>query len=218
MGYLNTAVFISGRGSNLEALIKSCDTLSSKTKISLVISNNPKAPGLFKAEQKNIPTKIIDHHLFPDRFSFESSLLETLQNYKINFICLAGFMKILSKQFIEKWDKKIINIHPSLLPAFPGLNTHQRVLESGVKFTGCTVHFVDANIDTGPIIIQAITPVLSKDTSETLATRVLELEHKIYPIALQWLAKNKLTVINNKVLVNEKLLEDQSFLIYPTAS
>ena len=177
---INVAVFISGKGSNLENLIKSAKNKNSKFKISLIISNNSKAPGLKFAKKFNIKKKIID---FNNKL-IEKNLLMEFKKKNISIICLAGFMKILSKNFIKRFKGKILNIHPSLLPKYKGLNTHLRVILNKERYSGCTVHFVNSKLDSGKIILQKKVKIFKKDTVKSLATRVLIQEHAIYPKAL----------------------------------
>ena len=178
---INVAVFISGKGSNLENLIKSAKNKNSKFKISLIISNNSKALGLKFAKKFNIKKKIIN---FTKTKLIEKNLLMDLKKKNINIICLAGFMKILSKNFIKRFNGKILNIHPSLLPKYKGLNTHLRVILNKERYSGCTVHFVNSKLDSGKIILQKKVKILKKDTVKSLAARVLIQEHALYPKAL----------------------------------
>lgn len=186
-------ILISGRGSNMQAL------LEAGLPVAAVISNNPMAEGLAFARERGIPTHAIDHHAFPDRKTFDSSLAEIIDSYQPHLIALAGFMRILSETFVNHYQGRLINIHPSLLPAFPGLDTHTRALQEGVKIHGCTVHFVTSQLDHGPIIIQAAVPVLANDTPATLGARVLAQEHRIYPQAASWFLQGQLTLIENRV-------------------
>lgn len=179
------AVLISGRGSNMEALIKAAEAPDYPAKIALVVSNNPDAGGLQLARQSGIATAVIDHKAFSQRADFEAALDEVLQSKNIDYICLAGFMRVLTPWFVERWQGKLINIHPSLLPAFKGLETHKRALEAGVHVHGCTVHYVSSELDSGDIIARAEVQVLPDDTEETLAARVLEQEHQLYAQALR---------------------------------
>jgi phosphoribosylglycinamide formyltransferase-1 len=189
------AVLASGRGSNLQALIDAIQKGEISAEIAVVISDKPNAIALKRARKHNIPAITILRNDFPTREVFEEKILEAIKEYQCDLICLAGFMRILSPYFINNAKVKIINIHPSLLPAFPGLNAQKQALDYGVKFSGCTVHFVDEGMDTGPIILQAVVPVLDDDTEETLADRILKEEHRIYPEAIKLLAqKNSETV------------------------
>lgn len=190
----NTAILISGRGSNMNSIIQAANQSDFPAKISLVVSNKPDAAGLKSANKFGIPTQILPSKDFDSRESYDKKLNEILEKFNIEIICLAGFMRIVSPWFANKWHGKLINIHPALLPAFKGLNTHQRALEAGVKIHGCTVHFVTAELDAGPIISQAAIPVLHTDDEKSLAARVLEVEHQIYPTALAMLASNKISI------------------------
>jgi phosphoribosylglycinamide formyltransferase-1 len=181
-------VLISGRGSNLQALIEAGKTRGFPAEIVLVVSNVPKAQGLARAEAASIPACTIDHKNFASREAFDTALTETLEAARVELICNAGFMRLHSESFVRHWWDRHLNIHPSLLPAFPGLNTHARVLEAGVKLSGCTVHFVRPEMDSGPIVAQAAVPVLPGDTEDSLAARVLALEHRLYPHALRLVA------------------------------
>ena len=178
------AILISGRGSNMRALIEAASQAECPAEISLVLSNKPQAGGLDFAQSHDIPTAVIDHRRFEDRETFEQALDEVLQKASIDLICLAGFMRVLTPWFISRWQGKLINIHPALLPSYKGLHTHERALADGVKIHGCTVHHVVPEVDAGPIIAQAAVPVLENDTAETLGARVLAAEHKLYPLAL----------------------------------
>ena len=189
-----TAILISGRGSNMESLIKASKQPDYPATISLVVSNNPDAAGLKTSQKFGIPTKTLSSKNFDTQLSFDKKLNELLEHLKIEIVCLAGFMRIVSPWFASKWHGKLINIHPALLPAFKGLNTHQRALEAGVKTHGCSVHFVIAELDAGPIISQGKVPVLTNDDESSLASRVLEIEHQIYPKALAMLASEKISI------------------------
>jgi len=202
MARLKIAVVISGRGSNLQALIDSCADSSFPAGIVAVISNVPGAPGLARAERAGIRTDVIDSRGFPRRADFDAALDAGLAASGAELVCLAGFMRLLSDGFVTKWRDKIINIHPSLLPAFPGLNTHERVLQAGVRFTGCTVHFVRPEVDSGPIIVQAAVPVRGGDTPESLAARVLKAEHIIYPEAVRLIALGRVRVQGDSVAID----------------
>ena len=178
---IRTAIFISGTGSNLKSLIKFSKTNKSPISVDLIISNNPKAKGLYYAKKYKIKKKVLN---FKDKNSTENKLFSILKVNNIKMICLAGFMKILSKNFIKKFNGKILNIHPSLLPKYKGLNTHQRVLNNKEKYSGCTVHFVNARLDSGKIILQKKVKISKKDTESSLAKKVLAQEHKLYPKAI----------------------------------
>ncbi|MCW5598536.1 MAG: phosphoribosylglycinamide formyltransferase [Nitrosomonas sp.] len=190
-------ILISGQGSNMRALL---DAKLPVKKIT-VISNNPAATGLEIARSRNITTHVIDHRLYLDRTTFDAALTEIIEACQPSLVALAGFMRILGDNFVNRYQKRLINIHPSLLPAFSGLNTHARALQEGVRIHGCTVHFVTPQLDHGPIIIQAAVPVLTGDTPETLGARVLQQEHLIYPQAVRWFLEGRITVAHGRVLV-----------------
>jgi len=186
------AVLISGRGSNMAALIEAAKAPDYPAEIALVLSNRPDAAGLAYASAAGIATTIIDHRKFgKDREAFERELQAALEAKGIELICLAGFMRLLTPWFVTSWSGRLLNIHPALLPAFKGLNTHERALEAGAKTHGATVHFVVPEMDSGPIIVQAEVPVLDGDTADSLATRVLAVEHRIYPEALRRVAEGE---------------------------
>src|SRR5262245_58475807 len=192
------AVLISGRGSNLQALL----VARLPAEIAAVISNEPQAPGLDIARRAGTATEIVDHRRFPERAAFDLALGDVVARYDPDLIVLAGFMRVLTEAFVERFAGKLINIHPSLLPAFPGLRTHRRALEEGVRIHGCTVHFVTSRLDGGPIIVQAAVPVLPDDSEETLAARVLQQEHVVLPQAVRWFLERRLQVQGNSVLVS----------------
>ena len=179
MGY-NLGILISGNGSNMLNIIEATKKKLIKSKVATVVSNNPLALGIKKASNKGIDVKIINQNKYSNICDFEKSLSNYLLKKRVNLICLAGFMKVLSKDFVKKWNNKIINIHPSLLPAFKGLNTHERAIRKRVKFSGCTVHFVDKNIDSGKIIDQEVVKVLKSDDAGSLQKKILMKEHKLY--------------------------------------
>src|SRR5262252_10748062 len=186
------AVLISGRGSNMSALIEAAQAKDYPAEIVLVVSNRPDAAGLARAREAAIATEVIDHRLFgQNREAFERALDNELRKYRIDIVCLAGFMRLLTAWFIGHWSGRILNVHPALLPEFKGLDTHRRALETGAKRHGATVHFVVEETDAGPIISQQSVPVLQGDTEETLAARVLEIEHRIYPEALRQVAEGR---------------------------
>jgi len=186
---LKLAVLISGRGSNLQALIDACALPDFPAAIGLVVSNEPGAAGLDRARKASLDTAVISHRAFASRAAFEQELHTRLSACGPDLICLAGFMRILGADFVRRWEGRIINIHPSLLPALKGLDTHARALEAGLQEHGCTVHYVTAELDDGPVIVQAKVPVLPEDTAESLAARVLAEEHRIYPEAIRRLAE-----------------------------
>ncbi|HLO21916.1 MAG TPA: phosphoribosylglycinamide formyltransferase [Methyloceanibacter sp.] len=200
MSKKRVGVLISGRGSNLEALIEACKAPAYPAKIVLVVSNVPGARGLLRAETALIPTRTINHKDFTTRANFDAVLDQALKQAEIELVCNAGFMRLHTEEFVRSWWNRHLNIHPSLLPAFKGLHTHARVLEEGVKITGCTVHFVRPEMDTGPIVAQAALPVLPDDTEVSLAARVLEAEHRLYPHALRLVASGAVRVEGEHVV------------------
>lgn len=216
MAKLKLAVLISGSGTNLQALIDACAQPDFGAEVALVISNKPEAYGLQRARDAGVPAQVVRHGDFADRESFEAALSEAIEATGAELICLAGFMRVLTARFVERWRDRLINIHPSLLPAFKGLDTHARALAAGVRITGCTVHFVRADVDAGPIIVQAAVPVQADDTPETLAARVLEAEHRIYPLAVRLIASGRVRVENEVVRIEGAAGGDAS-LISPSA-
>ena len=192
-------VLISGRGSNLQALINACKKRDYPAEIVLVISNVPQAQGLLRAEEALIPTLTIDHKDFPTREDFDAALDAALTDNQVELLCNAGFMRLHTAGFVERWRDRHLNVHPSLLPAFRGLHSHERVIAAGCKISGCTIQFVRAEMDEGPIVAQAAVPVLASDTAETLATRVLEAEHHLYPHALALVASGAVFVKGERV-------------------
>ncbi|MBC8339866.1 MAG: phosphoribosylglycinamide formyltransferase [Rhodospirillales bacterium] len=203
---MKVAVLISGRGSNLQALIDAAEAPYWTPEIVLVLSNVADAQGLERAEKAGIPTAVINHKDFQDRETFDAAMTDAIEASGAELVCLAGFMRLLSTPFIKHWKNRLINIHPSRLPAFKGLDVHQRVLDAGEKITGCTVHFVRPEMDTGPIIIQASVPVHDGDDADTLAARVLEQEHRIYPQAVRMIAEGRVTVGGDQALIDGKIL------------
>jgi phosphoribosylglycinamide formyltransferase 1 len=195
-----TAILISGRGSNMQALARAMREPDFPAEATVVISNRPEALGLSWAEEQGIATVAIDHRQYANRMAFEARLHQTLLAHKIELVCLAGFMRLLTGSFVDRWRDRLINVHPSLLPAFPGLDTHQRALDAGALIVGCTVHFVRTEMDSGPILAQAAVAVLPDDTAETLAARVLEAEHRIYPLALKLVAGGQVRVDNETAI------------------
>jgi phosphoribosylglycinamide formyltransferase-1 len=192
MARKRTAILISGRGSNMTALIEAAKDASFPAEIVLVLSNRPDVGGLQRAAAEGIATEVVDHTRYPkDREGFERALQEVLEKHRIEIVCLAGFMRILTAWFVSHWSGRLLNIHPALLPAFKGLDTHARAIEAGVKEHGATVHFVVPEMDAGPIIAQGAVQVLPGDTEEALARRVLAIEHRIYPIALRLIASGQ---------------------------
>tara|TARA_Y100001934_G_scaffold34331_1_gene38931 strand:- start:1930 stop:2583 length:654 start_codon:yes stop_codon:yes gene_type:complete len=198
---LRVGVLISGRGSNLQALIEACAKPDYPAEIALVISNDPEAIGLVRAQGADLTAETIEHHLFEDRRTFEDALTISLEKAGVDLVCLAGFMRLLTASFVSHWENRVINIHPSLLPAFKGLDVHERVIASGVRFSGCTVHFVRADMDAGPIIVQSAVPVHPADEPKDLAARVLTSEHECLPLAIRMIAEGRVRVENDVVRV-----------------
>lgn len=188
-------ILISGGGSNMAALVAAARAPGFPAEIAVVISNRPDAGGIAKARAAGVPTAVVDHKAFADREAFEIAVHAELVRHDVELVCLAGFMRLLTPWFIGAWADRMINIHPALLPSYPGLHTHARAIADGVKLAGCTVHFVRQEMDVGPIVVQAAVPVLGSDTPETLAARVLAAEHRIYPLALEWIAGGRARVV-----------------------
>ena len=207
----SVVILISGGGSNMQALALA----NLPCRIAAVISNRPDAKGLALAKNLGIDTRVVDHKNFSTRDAFDSALANTIDEHQPDFILLAGFMRILGENFINIFNDLLINIHPSLLPGFSGLHTHQRALDEGVKIHGCTVHFVTPQLDHGPIIIQAAVPVLAKDNADTLAARVLKAEHRIYPKAVQWLLDGSVSLQNGRCVMSHSAAENAAMLISP---
>ncbi|MBL4748258.1 MAG: phosphoribosylglycinamide formyltransferase [Magnetovibrio sp.] len=199
---MKVAVLISGRGSNLQALIDACQDKAFPAEIVLVLSNKADAQGLDRAVKAGIPTATLNPKNFENRASFDAQMSKTIREAGANFICLAGYMRLLSDDFVRTWRDKLINIHPSLLPLFKGLHVHEQTLESGVRFTGCTVHFVRPAMDEGPILAQAVVPVLPNDTPDTLAERILEQEHRLYPLSLKIIAEERVRISSERVIID----------------
>jgi phosphoribosylglycinamide formyltransferase-1 len=199
-------ILISGRGSNMRALFEA----EVPAQIVAVISNNPSAAGLDYARRQNTETRVINHRAFADRSAFDAALADEVESFAPDLVVLAGFMRILTEAFVLRFAGRILNIHPSLLPAFTGINTHQRALDEGVRLHGCTVHFVTAALDHGPIVIQAAVPVLPEDDEASLAARVLEQEHRIYPMAVRWF-------LEDRIILNEGRVKLKNALRFPGA-
>lgn len=197
---MRIAVFISGRGSNLQSIIDEWQSGALPVELAMVFSNKADAFGLERAKKAGIPTMVLSHKDFASREDYDKAIHHRMVEQKIDLIVLAGFMRLLSTWFVQQWEGRLINIHPSLLPAFPGLHTHQAALEMGVKYSGCTVFFVNEGVDAGPIIDQAIVPVFSGDTEETLAARILVEEHKILPSVIAKLSNGAIKLIDGKVV------------------
>ncbi|MGH7808565.1 MAG: phosphoribosylglycinamide formyltransferase [Thermodesulfobacteriota bacterium] len=194
------AVFVSGSGTNLQAII---DAQISSVDIVVVLSNNPEAYAIERAKKHNIRVEVIDHKRYSSREEFEQEILRRLEPYGVDLIALAGFMRILSPFFVRSYKNRIMNLHPALLPLFPGMHAAKQALDFGVKFTGCTVHFVDEGVDTGPIILQAVVPIHDNDTEEDLLDRIHKEEHRIYPQAIRLFAEGRLRIEGRRVFVRE---------------
>lgn len=214
MSRKRVGVLISGRGSNLQSLINASHATDHPAEIVLVVSNVPDAQGLARAGAAGIPALTLDHRDFASREDFDAALDETLKQARIDLICNAGFMRLHTEGFVRNWWNRHLNIHPSLLPAFKGLHTHARVLDEGAKISGCTVHFVRQEMDSGPIVAQAAVPVLLGDTPETLAARVLEAEHRLYPHAVKLVASSAVR-IEGDLVVGGSQQSVQSVLFSP---
>jgi len=194
------AILISGRGSNMQALLEA----DLPANVAVVVSNIPDAKGLEIARAHGVPTEVVNHRDYPDRAAFDAALAGKLAGYRPDLVVLAGFMRILTETFVGRYADRILNIHPSLLPAFPGVDTHRRALEAGVRLHGCTVHFVTPALDHGPIVIQAAVPVRPDDDEERLAARVLRQEHRIYPQAVRWFVTDKLALDGGRVRIADE--------------
>ncbi len=209
------AVLISGRGSNLKAILNACADPNYPAEVVLVISNKPKAAGLDHARKAGVTEAIIDHRDFETREEFDAALSERLRAANVDYVCLAGFMRMLTPGFVDEWRGRLINIHPSLLPAFRGLHVQERTLDAGVKITGCTVHFVSAEVDAGAIIGQAAVPVLPGDTVDTLSARILEQEHRLYPASLRLIIDGKARISGAVVQYDAQVKCDGSLINPP---
>ena len=194
-------ILISGRGSNMTSLLAAVADGSLPARVAAVIANRPDAPGLQSAAQAGVPTQVVDHRAYADRAAFDTALAQAIDAHAPDLVVLAGFMRILSDGFVEHYSGRLINIHPSLLPSFPGLHTHQRALDEGVRVHGCSVHFVTPALDHGPLIVQAAVPVLDGDDAASLAARVLAQEHRIYPLAVRWFVEGRLRIDAGRVRV-----------------
>lgn len=217
MARLKVGVLISGRGSNLQALIDACADPAFPAEIVLVLSNKADAFGLERARTAGIPASVVSHRDFADKPGFEAAMDSALRSAGVELVCLAGFMRLLTADFVERWRDRLINIHPSLLPSFKGLDTHARAIEAGVKFTGCTVHFVRPAMDEGPIIVQAAVPVLPEDDPHALGDRVLVAEHRCYPLALRLIAEGRARVEGERVVLSQGPLLAEEPVLNPPA-
>jgi phosphoribosylglycinamide formyltransferase-1 len=212
---LRLGVLASGGGTNLQSVIDRCSDGSIDAEIALLISNNPEAGALTRARKAKIPSLCINHRQYDNREHFDQAVVTALQEARVELVVLAGFMRIISDIFIKAFPERIMNIHPALLPAFPGLHVQRKALEYGVRFAGCTVHFVDGGVDTGPIIIQAVVPVFDSDTEESLSARILQQEHRIYPRAIQLFAEGRLRIEGRRVRIEPPLILPEDVLINP---
>ena len=208
-------VLISGGGTNLQAIIDAIEAGKLHAKIEIVLSNRADAYGLERARRHGIQVEVLQHKNFPSREDYDQAVVALLRGRAVELVVLAGFMRLLSPVFVKAYSNRIMNIHPALLPSFPGLNVQQKAADHGVRFSGCTVHFVNEECDQGPIIIQAVVPVFADDSGETLAARILAQEHKIYPRAIQLYAEGRLRVVGRKVFVDGSLKEENQALIQP---
>ncbi|WP_044564714.1 phosphoribosylglycinamide formyltransferase [Azospirillum sp. B4] len=200
-GKLKLGVLISGRGSNLQALLDATSAPDFPAEVALVLANKADAAGLERARAAGVPALAIPHKDYADKPAFEQAMTQALEDAGVRLVCLAGFMRLLSPWFVDHWRDRLINIHPSLLPAFPGIDTHQRALDAGVRFHGCTVHYVRSAVDSGPIVAQAAVPVRAGDTADTLADRVLAAEHQLYPLAVRLIAQGQVMVDGDRAVL-----------------
>lgn len=208
-------ILISGNGSNLQAMIDAIEKKQLDAEVRVVISNRADAYGLVRARKHGVPTEIVDHGKFPSREAFDQHLIERFKVQQVELVVLAGFMRLLSADFVHAFSNRIMNIHPALLPAFPGLHVQRKAVEAGVRFSGCTVHFVNEECDQGPIIIQAVVPVFPDDSEESLSARILKEEHRIYPKAIQLYSEGRLHVVGQRVLVDGLEKKEEQVMIHP---
>jgi phosphoribosylglycinamide formyltransferase-1 len=208
-------VLISGGGTNLQSIIDAVEAKKLDAKIELVMSNKPDAYGLVRARNHGLPVEVLEHKDFASREAYDQAVVDRLRARAVELVVLAGFMRLLSPVFVKAYSNRIMNIHPALLPSFPGLHVQKKAAEHGVRFSGCTVHFVNEECDEGPIIIQAVVPVYPDDTTDTLAARILTQEHRIYPRAIQLYAEGRLHIVGRKVLVDGLQKDEAQVLIEP---
>jgi phosphoribosylglycinamide formyltransferase 1 len=208
-------LLVSGSGSNLQALLDACAAPDYPAQVAVVLSNVATAFALERARQAGVATEVLAHKSFADRESFDAALVEKLQAHGVEIVCLAGFMRLLGARFLEAFPGRVLNIHPALLPAFPGLHGVRQALRYGVKIAGCTVHFVDAGLDSGPIIVQAAVPVLPDDDEQKLAQRILSEEHRVYPLAVRWLCEGRISVHERTVRIDAEPLTEDHMLRNP---
>jgi phosphoribosylglycinamide formyltransferase-1 len=209
---VRAAVLISGRGTNLQALIDACAAPGFPAEIVVVVSNVPGAAGLDRARASGLETRTVDHRDHAGREAFEDALHGVLTGSGAELVCLAGFMRLLTASFVDRWRDRLINVHPSLLPAYKGLGTHRRVLADGARLTGCTVHFVRAEMDSGPIIVQAAVPVIDGDDEDALGARVLAAEHRCYPLAVRLIAEGRVLVADQRVTITGAVAPDHALI------
>ncbi|SIT38875.1 Phosphoribosylglycinamide formyltransferase [Paraburkholderia piptadeniae] len=211
----NLVILISGRGSNMEAIVRACASEGWPARIAAVIANRPDAAGLAFAASQGIATAVVDHRQFPDRETFDAALAREIDGFKPDLVVLAGFMRVLTNGFVDRYAGRMLNVHPSLLPSFPGLKTHQQALDAGVRLHGASVHFVTSQLDHGPIVVQSAVPVLAGDDAATLASRVLKTEHVIYPRAVRWFVEGRIALDGLRVAVTPP---EPQWLFVDTAS
>ena len=212
---LRIGVLASGGGTNLQAIIDRCQEGRLTAEIAVVITNKPGAGALDRASNAGIKTLCINHRDFAQREDFDHAVVDALRENEVDLVVLAGFMRIITQTFIDAFPERIINIHPALLPAFPGLNVQQQAIDYGARFSGWTVHFVDGGVDTGPIIMQAVVPILADDSADTLAARILEQEHQAYPRAIQLIAEGRVHVDGRKVSIDQSCQSEQTGMMNP---
>jgi len=212
MARLKLGVLISGRGSNLLALIEACKASDYPAEIVLVVSNKADAKGLEHADAAGIATTVVEHGGYPDRETFDKAVHEKLADAGVELVCLAGFMRLLSSWFVETWSDRVVNIHPSLLPAFKGIDAHAQTIATGVKLSGCTVHIVRPEMDAGPILVQAAVPVLPGDDEDTLAARILTVEHRCYPLAVRLIAEGRVKIDGERTVIDTDGMADSSLI------
>jgi len=212
MARLKLGVLISGRGSNLLALIEACKASDYPAEIVLVVSNKADAKGLEHADAAGIATTVVEHGGYPDRETFDKAVHEKLADAGVELVCLAGFMRLLSSWFVETWSDRVVNIHPSLLPAFKGIDAHAQAIATGVKLSGCTVHIVRPEMDAGPILVQAAVPVLPGDDEDTLAARILTVEHRCYPLAVRLIAEGRVKIDGERTVIDTDGMADSSLI------
>lgn len=214
-GKLRIGVLVSGGGTNLQAIIDRCADGSIDAEIALVLCNNPLAGALDRAKKAGVPSRVIDNRQYGSREEFDRAMVQALREADVELVVLAGFMRLISGVFLDAFPGRVMNIHPALLPAFPGLHVQRKALEYGARVSGCTVHFVDAGLDTGPIIIQAVVPIHDTDDEATLCARILEQEHRIYPRAIQLFAQGRLRIEGRRVRIDPPLAPEEHALVNP---